>query len=99
MLASFFLSWSFILPLLAEPLCQCSQLNVQIVNNTAITSFCRLHVCLEEQQSLKASKGRQKESEPCAGVASATAVLLQMALILASLELSFHISFVFFFFY
>lgn len=30
------------------------QLNVQIVNNTAATLFCSLHVCLEEQQSSKA---------------------------------------------
>lgn len=113
----------FILFLPAKPPRQCFQLNVQIVNNTAVALFSSLHVCLEEQHSPKDFKWASspstffyiwqwvwwKESglhplivglsgSSCRSVPLLTVVLLKMALILASLELSlFYISFVFFF--
>lgn len=95
------------------------QLNVQIVNNTAVALFyfppsLSVHVCLEEQRSPKAVKclkrnnlipskysggfhqillivGRRRRRAGC--VPSVSFVLLETALILASLELSLFFSF------
>lgn len=75
------------------------QLNVQIVNNT-VALFRSLHVCLEEQLSPQAFKKTPSVVHILwlLVVPLVTVVLLEMALILASLELSsFYISFVFFF--